>query len=112
MALDSNAIVGSMKAAGQNLGDTLWKDMQTYAVPELQKIATQIIAIEEAMHQNPPPYTQAAAQILLNMQITATVGVIVGMTTLTMVAVQSAINSMLAAVKGAVNTAAKFTLIP
>jgi hypothetical protein len=111
VALDTTALLNSMVTAGQTLGGTIWQNMQTYAVPELQKIATQIVSIEQSMLQNPPPYTVQGAQALLNMQITATVGVIVAMTTLTLLAVQAAINSILAAVKTMVNTAVKFTLI-
>jgi len=111
VALDTGTLVNQMTAAGQNLGGTLWQDMQVYALPELKKIAIQIVAIEESMLMPNPPYTAAGAQALLNMQITASVGVIVAMTTLTMLAVQAALNQMLTAVKDMVNTAAHFTLI-
>lgn len=112
MALDPTTLLSSMVTAGQNLGGTLWADMQNYAVPELHKIAVQIVAIEQAMLQPSPPYTPDGAQALLNMQITATVGIIVAMTTLTLLAVQAAINSIVSAVKTMVNTAVSFTLIP
>jgi hypothetical protein len=85
--------------------------MQTYTIPELNKIAIQILAIEESMLKAPPPYTKEGATVLLNLQITASVGVVVAMTTLTMLAVQTAINTILAAVKTMVNDAVKFALI-
>ena len=111
MALDTDALVESMVSAGKTLSGSIWQNMETFAVPELKKIAVQIVAIEEAMLKTPPPFTPAGAQALLNLQVTATVGVIVGMTTLTMLAVQTAVNSILTAVKNMVNTAVKFTLI-
>jgi hypothetical protein len=100
-----------MTTAGKNLGGNVWSAMQTFAIPEFQKIAAQIVSIEAAMLQNPPPFTQDGARVLLNMQVTASVGIIVGMTTLTMLAVQSAINQILSALKTTVNTAVKFPLI-
>lgn len=108
MALDYTALVNAMISAGQTLGGTMWHDIETYAVPELKKIAIQIIAIEE--HKD--DYTPAGAQALLDMQIKATIGVIVAMTALTLLAVQSAINQILAAVKSTVNTAIGFAIIP
>ena len=111
MALDTTALVSAMSTAGQGLGTAVWNNIQTFALPELQKIATQIIAIETGMLQNPPQYTQDGAKALFNMQINASVGVIVAMTALTLLAVQAAINQMIAAVKTMVNTALKFTLI-
>ena len=111
MALDPTTLLSSMVSAGQNLGGTLWTDMQHYAVPELQKIAIQIVAIEASMLQPSPPYTPAGAQALLTMQLTASVGVIVAMTTLTLLVVQAAINSILSSIKTMVNNALSFPLI-
>ena len=111
MALDTTTLVTAMTAAGQTLGKSLWKDMQTYMLPELNKIAIQILAIEEAMLKKPAAFTQDGARALLNMQVTASIGVVVAMTTLTMLAVQTALNTILAAVKTMVNTAIGFVLI-
>jgi len=108
MALDATALVNTMISAGENLGAGLWNSIETFAVPELQKIAVQIVAIE----QNRDAFTPEGAKALLDMQLRATVGVIVAMTTLTLLAAQRAINEILAAVKGVVNQAVKFALIP
>ncbi len=108
MALDFTALDSAMVGAGEKLGGTIWNDMQLFAIPELKKITTQILAIEE--HQ--ADFTPEGAQALLDMQIRATIGIIVGMTTLTLLAVQAAINEILAAVKGMVNAAIGFALIP
>jgi len=107
MALDATALVDAMVSAGENLGSDIWNSIQTFAVPELQKIATQIVAIE----QNINAFTPEGAKALLDMQLRASVGVIVVMTTLTLLAVQKAINEILAAIKGVANQAVKFGLI-
>ena len=51
------------------------------------------------------------AKILLEMQVRATIGVIVAMTSLTMLAVQDAINAILGAVRDFVNGAIGFALV-
>ena len=107
MALDTTALVNAMVSAGEHLGEDLWNSIETFAVPELQKIAVQIVAIEA----NRDAFTPEGAKALLDMQLRASVGVIVAMTTLTLLAVQKAINEVLEAVKGVVNQAVKFGLI-
>jgi hypothetical protein len=107
MALDTTALVNAMVSAGENLGAGIWNSIETFAVPELQKIAIQIVAIEE----NRSAFTPEGAKALLDMQLHASVGVIVAMTALTLLAVQQAINEILAAIKGVVNQAVKFGLI-
>jgi hypothetical protein len=108
MALDTSALAQTMISAGRQLGGTIWRDIQLFAVPELQKIATQIVAIE----LNKASFTPAGAQALLDMQIKASIGIIVAMTTLTLLAVQAAINQILAAVKDLVNGAIGFAVLP
>jgi hypothetical protein len=113
MGLDiTSDLLNPMVAAGQGLGGTLWTDMQTFAVPEFNKIAIQIVGIQTDMLQVPPPYTQAAAAALLDMQVRASIGVIVAMTSLTMLAVQEAIQQVMDVIRDVVNTAVKFPLIP
>jgi hypothetical protein len=107
MALDVGSLLPTMITAGQNLGGSIWNQMQTFALPELQKIAIQIVAIE----QNPNQFTPQGAQALLSLQVTATVGVIVAMTALTLLDVQAALNTILQAIKDIVNRAIGFALI-
>lgn len=111
MGLQVDQLVSAMTSAGEGLAGTVWGDIQTYAIPELQKIAAQVVAIETGMLLNPPQYTPDGAAALLDMQVQASIGVIVAMTTLTLLAVQTAINQILDAIKGMVNTALKFPLI-
>ena len=107
MAIDTQGLVNAMASAGQGLGSALFTQASTYAMPELTKIATQIVAIE--MHS--ADYTQDGARALLDMQVRASVGVIVAMTSLVLLDVQNAINAILQVVKGVVNQAVGFALI-
>ncbi|HSZ92897.1 MAG TPA: hypothetical protein VK822_26370 [Acetobacteraceae bacterium] len=107
MAIDTQALVNAMVSAGQNLGSTLLSQASSYALPEFTKIASQIVAIE--FHS--ADYTEAGARALLDMQMRASAGVIVAMTSLVLLDVQNAINAILQAVKGVVNQAVGFALI-
>jgi hypothetical protein len=111
MALQVDQLVTAMTGAAQGLPATVWSNIQTFAVPEFQKIATQIVSIETGMLQIPPAFTQDGAKALLDLQLRASIGIIVAMTTLTLLAVQNAINQVVAALKGVVNTAIGFTLV-
>ena len=107
MALDTQTLVNAMVSAGQGLGSALLSQASSYALPEFTKIATQIVAIE--IHS--ADYTQDGARALLDMQVRASVGVIVAMTSLVLLDVQAALNAILQAVKGVVNQAVGFALI-
>ncbi|MGV3511305.1 MAG: hypothetical protein ACO1OX_04800 [Novosphingobium sp.] len=100
-------LFSQMMQAGQALAGGVWQQMKSFAVPELKKIAVQIVAIAE----NAEDYTQAGARALLDMQMKAAAGVIVAMTTLTLLAVQDALNAIIGAVKQLVNSALGFVLI-
>jgi len=105
--MDANDLTNQMLTAAKGLAGTIWSQMQSYALPELQKIAIQIVAIAE----NHADYTPAGAKALLDMQVKASIGVIVAMTTLTLLAVQDAINAILDAVRSLVNGAIGFALL-
>lgn len=105
--MDASDLTGHMIAAGRTLTGSIWSQMESFAIPELKKIAIQI----EAIAQNHAHYTPAGARALLDLQVKATVGVIVAMTSLTLLAVQDAINAILDAVKGMVNGAIGLPLL-
>lgn len=107
MSLDMKALTQSMISAGQGLAGGVWSQMQTYAIPELKKIALQIVVIAE----NRNDYTPEGARALLRMQINATVGVFVAMTTLTMLEVEQALNAILSAIRDQVNGVIGFALL-
>ncbi|WP_375392568.1 hypothetical protein [uncultured Sphingomonas sp.] len=105
--MDLNDLTGRMVTAGKALTGSIWQEMESYAIPELKKIAVQI----EAIAEHSGDYTPAGAKALLDMQVKAAIGVIVAMTTLTMLAVQDAINVILAAVRDFVNGAVHLPLL-
>ena len=107
MGLDVGSLFQTMVSAGEGLGSDVWGKMRTYAIPELHKIAIQIVAIAE----NIEDYTPAGAKALFDMQVKASLGVLAGMTELTLLAVQNAINRILDAIRSAVNGALPFPLI-
>lgn len=108
MTVDAVSLAESMISAGRQLGSDLLQDAQSFAIPELKKIAIQIAAIAEHAED----YTPDGARVLFDMQVRASVGVIVAMTAMTLVAVQNAINAIMQAVGALVNTAVGFVLIP
>ena len=107
MSVDVNGLVNQMVTAGRGLAGGVWAQMQSYAIPELKKIAIQV----EAIAENHAQYTLQGAAILFDMQIRAAVSVIVAMTSMTLVMVQNAVNAILDAVKDFINTATGFVLL-
>lgn len=107
MKLDTNMLTDRMVAAGKGLGEEVWGAMKGFAAVELRKIAVQIVAVAE----NAADFTPAGAKLLLELQVQASVGVIVAMTEMVMLAVQRAINAVLAAVREMVNGALPFPLL-
>jgi len=107
MPLEVESLAGQMIQAGRTMTGDIWEKMSTFAIPELRKIATQIVAIAE----NADAFTPAGAKALLDMQVKASLGIIAGMTELTLLAVQTAINAILDAVRGVVNGAIGFGLL-
>lgn len=105
--MDIDALTGKMIAAGKALGGDIWSAMQGYAEPELHKIAVQIAAIGDHLAD----YTPDGAKALMDMQIKASIGVIVAMTSLVLLAVQQAINAILDAVRAFVNDAVHLPLL-
>src|SRR5438045_3988982 len=71
MSIDTGELTGKMMAAGKALPGNIWARIRTYAVPELEKIAEQIKTVVE----NADQFTPAGARDLLELQVTASVGV-------------------------------------
>jgi hypothetical protein len=107
MAVDIDALGNSMIAAGRTLVGNIWEQMETFAIPELKKIAVQIAALADPT----TGWTPEARKLLFRMQVRSAVSVIVAMTSLMMLEVQNAINAILQAVKDVVNTAVGIPLI-
>ena len=105
--MDPDELLGKMVGAGRGLVGDVWSHMETIAIPELKKIASQIADLARP----DSPWSPEESKILLRMQIRSAVGIIVAMTALTMLAVQNAINAILDAVKGFVNGKLPFALL-
>ena len=107
MALEVGSLLQAMIGAGEGLGTEVWDKLKNFAIPELHKIAVQIAAIAEHITD----YTPDGAKALFDMQVKASIGIIAGMTEMTMLAVQTAINAILSAVRSFVNGAIGMALV-
>ncbi len=107
MSVDVDTLTGKLLDAGRALGGNIWQHMETFAGPELKKIALQIATIAENIND----FTPEGAKALLQLQVQASIGVIVAMTQLIMTEVQNAINAILDAVRGFVNGKLPFPLL-
>ena len=103
MALNVDDVFAAMMAAGKTVLADNWVEISAYADSEFKKMATQIVAIGEnvAKHEVDPTqgYSAEAGKILLNMQRLATVNVLTGMTTMTAVTAQQALDAIMGVVK-------------
>ena len=111
MALDADALLSTMSQAAANAFGQVWKDVKNYTIPELRKLAGTFVDIELGLAARPPYYTKESADILFRMQVRATESILTATTALTMMAVEKALNEILAAVKVAINSAVKFALV-
>lgn len=111
MALDADALLSTMSQAAANAFGKVWKDVKNYTIPELRKLAGTFVDIELGLAARPPYYTKESADILFRMQVRATQSILTATTALTMMAVEKALNEILAAVKVAINEAVKFALV-
>jgi hypothetical protein len=100
-----------MSQAAAGAFGQVWKDVKNYTIPELRKLAGTFVDIELGLRAKPPYYTKASADILFRMQVRATQSILTATTALTMIAVEKAINQILAAVRVMINQAVKFALV-
>lgn len=111
MALDADALLSTMSHAAADAFGQVWKDVKNYTIPELRKLAGTFIDIELGLAAQPPYYTRESANILFRMQVRATQSILTATTALTMMAVEKALNQILATVRVAINQAVKFALV-
>ena len=98
--MDPDVLLGKMVDAGRGLAGGVWAQIETVAVPELKKIAVQIADLARP----DSPWDADEKKMLLQMQIRSAETIIVAMTAITMVEVQKAVNAILDAVRGFVNS--------
>ncbi|GGX53472.1 hypothetical protein [Undibacterium squillarum] len=82
-----------------------WQQVSDYLPTELKKMAVQLNSIADNVAafqlDNSQGYSPATGKLMLQMQQHACVSVLVAMTQLTLLAVQDAVNSILAALRSA-----------
>ena len=117
MPLSASTLSGALTQAGQAAAgalSTAGKDLQgaftTFVVPELQKIAAQIVSIEERTATG--LLTEDAAKFMLAGQCDHTQSTVAAVSELTIFEVQNILNAALGAVRDVVNGAVHFALIP
>ena len=109
MALKSGSLAKTMVSAAEGAFTGCWEQIESYTVPELQKIAATIVSIEaNVVAKN---YNQDVADLILRMQLRATQSVIVATTGLLLLQVEQALNKILGAIADVVNKAIGFPLI-
>jgi|HubBroStandDraft_5_1064220.scaffolds.fasta_scaffold1021387_1 hypothetical protein len=110
LSLDTltSALSTAAKAAGQAAstgGKDITGDVQKFVVPQMEGIASQIIAIESG------GFDQATATLLLSMELNHVSSVICSISELVALEVQNIINAALQAIAATVNGALGFVLI-
>ena len=110
MSLDAEALGSKMLAAALPILKKNAVDAESFASVEFKKIAQTIVSIEEMLAAG--QINQQQAQLLLDMQKSASRSVLLALKGLALLTAEEAINAALDIVKGVVNAAVKFPLIP
>jgi hypothetical protein len=110
LSLDAltNAMSAAARAAGQSAGGAgkdLTGDVENFVLPQMQGIASQIVAIETG------GFDQDTARLLMSMEINNVSSVICSVSELVALEVQAIINAALKAVADVVNTSLRFALL-
>lgn len=107
MPLDaSNLSTRVTEAAGVAFG-AQWPQVQRFAVQEFSLLTARIVEIERLVISG---LDQELARLLFRMQQNVAIQIIAGLTTLTLLAVEAAINAALAVIREAVSSALGFVL--
>lgn len=109
MAIDVGQLASQMLAAALPILKKDAQDAESFAKTEFTKIAQTIASIGEQVATG--LINQQQAQLLLDMQTSASRNVLLTLQGLGLLAVEAAINAALGVVKTAVNTAVGFALI-
>jgi hypothetical protein len=110
MSLDAGALGKQMLAAALPILKTHAVDAEGFASVEFKKIAETIVSIEEMLLAG--QINQQQADLLLDMQKSASRSVLLAVKGLALLTAEEAINAALDVVRGVVNAAVKFPLIP
>lgn len=103
MEITFDNVLENMLDSASDAFEDGWESVKNYAPAEFKKISSQIVEIAEniAKYQldDEQGYSAETGKILLQMQRTATEGVLVAISTLTLIAVQNAINAIFQVLK-------------
>ena len=110
MSLDAGALGKQMLAAALPILKTHAVDAEGFASVEFKKIAQTIVSIQEMLLAG--QINQQQADLLLDMQKSASRSVLLAVKGLALLTAEEAINAALDVVRGVVNAAVKFPLIP
>lgn len=107
MSLDAGDLINRMLHAGASAFGANWSRVQGFAEQEFKLLAQRIVDIEAQIGQGLDP---RIASHLFAMQKNTAVMVLAGLTTLTVLAVEAAVNAVLAVLGETVNRALGFAL--
>jgi len=103
MDITFDSVLDKMLESASDAFEDGWESIKDYAPAEFKKISSQIVEIAENVAKyeidDNQGYSAETGKILLQMQRTATEGVFVAISTLTLIAVQNAINAILQVLK-------------
>ncbi len=103
MSIDADQLFGQMVTAGAQAFGTGWAEVEKFAKLEFKTLAQRIKEIGEGLAKN--DFDMPTGKLLMAMQVNTAIAAIAGATTLFQLAVEAAINAVLATIKEAVNTA-------
>ncbi len=107
-ALDTKRLFADMFSAGAGAFGEGWSTARDFAKVEFKTLARRIKEIAKQVGGGLDP---AIAKLQFKAQVNTAVQVLAGVTTLTLLAVEAAINAVLDVIKAAVDTAIGFPLI-
>ncbi len=103
MEITFNDVLEKMIESASDAFEDGWESVKNYAPAELKKISSQIVEVVDNVAKyeidDSQGYSPETGKLLLQMQRTATEGVLVAMSTLTLIAVQNAINAIFQVLK-------------
>jgi hypothetical protein len=98
MEINFDNVLDTMLETASDAFDDGWDAVKIYAPAEFKKISAQIVEIAENVVKyeinEDQGYSPETGKLLLQMQRNATEGVLVAISTLTLIAVQNAINAI------------------
>lgn len=108
MSINVEDILIPMVNAAKDSFEKNWPEIKDFAIPELNKIAIEIVSIEFLVKSG--RVTEGAASVLLDMQINASRAILLALKGMSLLMVEQAINASLKAIEDIVNQAFGFTL--